>query len=177
MASTPVISPTIVFVVGSIRCTLSPAALVWTMIGRRCAAAIDGVRAVNAKSATTRNARRGRDIADTEIDGMEILLSGILGPPFDSVNQVKGVAVGWRWVPSGRHFAIADLEGFVLAHRFELIAELLGMVQRWIKAGRPIPTGRGGRLAGALVDRAEDHRGTRRGAPSGGVGREGDADG
>ena len=39
----------------------------------------------------------------------------------------------------GRHFTISDLEAFVLAHRFELVAELLGMVQRWVKAGHPIP--------------------------------------
>ena len=39
-----------------------------------------------------------------------------------------------------RHFDTDNLEAFVLAHRLDLIAELLGMVQRWVKAGCVIPT-------------------------------------
>jgi len=39
-----------------------------------------------------------------------------------------------------RHFDIANLEGFVLDNRVDLIAELLGMVQRCMRAGGVIPT-------------------------------------
>ena len=39
-----------------------------------------------------------------------------------------------------RQFAIPDLAAFVLKHRDEIAAELVGMVQRWLDAGRPPAT-------------------------------------
>ena len=55
--------------------------------------------------------------------------------------RLRGLPINLFYVGNvrDRHFAISDLEAFVLAHRFELIAELLGMVQRWVRAGRLIP--------------------------------------
>ena len=38
-----------------------------------------------------------------------------------------------------RTFDIKEPEAFVLDHRWDLIAELIGMVQGWVRAGRPVP--------------------------------------
>ena len=53
----------------------------------------------------------------------------------------RGLPVNLHWEGDvrHRHFDIPDLEAFVLAHRFGLIGELVGMVQRWVRAGCPIP--------------------------------------
>jgi hypothetical protein len=38
-----------------------------------------------------------------------------------------------------RLFSIPDLDDFLFAHRAELLAEILGLVDRWIRAGFPMP--------------------------------------
>src|SRR5262249_44329896 len=38
-----------------------------------------------------------------------------------------------------RKFSIPNLEHFVQEHRYAIIAELAGMVTRWVAAGRPMP--------------------------------------
>ena len=39
----------------------------------------------------------------------------------------------------GRRFAHEDIDAFVLEHRWELLAEVVGLVKRWVEAGRPYP--------------------------------------
>ena len=55
----------------------------------------------------------------------------------------RGLPINLYWPGNvrGRTFDIAEPETFVLEHRCDLIAELLGMVRRWVRAGRPIPDG------------------------------------
>ena len=40
--------------------------------------------------------------------------------------------------PATRSFSIADPEGYAIKHRPEILAELAGMVDRWIRVGRPL---------------------------------------
>lgn len=39
--------------------------------------------------------------------------------------------------PERRKFTISDPEGYALEHRTEILGELIGMVQRWLEAGKP----------------------------------------
>ncbi|MCH8993038.1 MAG: hypothetical protein IIA44_14965 [Acidobacteria bacterium] len=53
----------------------------------------------------------------------------------------RGLPINLHWEGDvrNRHFDIPDPGAFVAEHRFELIAELLGIVRRWLRAGQPIP--------------------------------------
>lgn len=56
----------------------------------------------------------------------------------DLVTRSVIVNLHYEGDPTKRKFGIEDPEGYALAHRTEILGELLGMVQRWLEAGNPM---------------------------------------
>lgn len=56
----------------------------------------------------------------------------------DLITRLVPVNLYYEGDPTKRAFAIENPEGYVAEHRFEIVAELLGMVDRWIKSGCPL---------------------------------------
>jgi hypothetical protein len=56
----------------------------------------------------------------------------------DLVTRSAVVNLYYEGNPARRTFAIADPEGYALAHRGEILGELLGMVEAWKAAGQPL---------------------------------------
>jgi hypothetical protein len=60
-----------------------------------------------------------------------------LGP--DIRRRSNPVCLEFHGVVRTRVFSVAGLDQFVLVHRFEILAEILGLVDRWIQEGYPVP--------------------------------------
>jgi hypothetical protein len=58
----------------------------------------------------------------------------------DLVTRSVIVSLHYEGDPTKRKFGIEDPEGYALAHRDEILGELLGLVQRWLEAGKPMAT-------------------------------------
>jgi hypothetical protein len=58
----------------------------------------------------------------------------------DLVTRSVIVSLHYEGDPTKRKFGIEDPEGYALEHRDEILGELLGLVQRWLEAGKPMAT-------------------------------------
>jgi hypothetical protein len=58
----------------------------------------------------------------------------------DLVTRSVVINMLYEGAPEKRTFTIADPEGYALEHRIAILGELIGMVERWIAAGRPLAT-------------------------------------
>jgi hypothetical protein len=56
----------------------------------------------------------------------------------DLVTRSVVINMLYEGAPEKRTFTIADPEGYALEHRIAILGELIGMVERWIAAGKPL---------------------------------------
>src|SRR5690606_38871940 len=56
----------------------------------------------------------------------------------DLVTRSVVINLYYEGDPERRAFTIADPEGYAQEHRLELLGELIGMVERWKAAGKPM---------------------------------------
>ncbi len=56
----------------------------------------------------------------------------------DLITRCVVINLHFEGNPRGRNFSMADPEGFVQSHRFQLLGELVHMVERWKSSGMPL---------------------------------------
>jgi len=56
----------------------------------------------------------------------------------DLISRSVVINLQYEGDPRHRTFHVADPEGYAMQYRIELLGELIGMVERWIQAGRPM---------------------------------------